>query len=469
MDKKTTLAVIVGNRGFFPARLADEGRKEVLSLLRSAGIKTVCLSPADTPHGAVENWSEAQKCADLLRSHAAEIDGILITLPNFGDEKAVANAIRLSGLNVPVLVQAYPDDPEKMDRPNRRDSFCGKMSVCNNLKQYGIPFSLTSLHTEAPASPIFSRDLDRFVRLCRVVRGMRKVRVGAIGARTGPFNTVRFSEKILEANGIAVEVVDLSEVLGWVSRMSDKDAAVRARIRKIRSYMAGDVMPEASLLKMAKFHIAIERWVRDNEINSVAIQCWTSIEQNFGLVPCAMMSMMSESLLPAACEVDVMGALGMYALQLASGNPSALVDWNNNYGDDPDLAVLFHCSNLPSSCFREVTMGIQTIIAESVGNENAYACVAGTMKAGPLTFARLSTDDVSGAISGYVAEGEIVADMPKTFGGVGIARLSNLQRLLHYICENGYEHHVAVNYDSVASVLHESFSNYLGWDIYHHV
>ena len=140
---------MVGNRGFFPDHLAKTGREEIIKVLEAAGAKAVVLSPEESKHGAVETYAESQKCAALFKKHADEIDGIIITLPNFGEERGIVDAIRLSGLKVPVLVQATPDRSEDMTIADRRDSFCGKMSACNNMMQYGIPYSLTTLHTES--------------------------------------------------------------------------------------------------------------------------------------------------------------------------------------------------------------------------------------------------------------------------------------------------------------------------------
>ena len=112
-----------------------------------------------------------------------------------------------------------------------------------------------------------------------------------------------------------------------------------------------------------------------------AVQCWTSIEENLGVVPCTVMSMMSDGLLSSACEVDICGVLGMHALRLASETPSVLLDWNNNYGADPNKAVCFHCSNLPKHFFRSVKMDFQEIIAGTVGKENTgFAPVSGLIK-----------------------------------------------------------------------------------------
>jgi len=374
----------------------------------------------------------------------------------------------MAGLRVPVLVQATPDTPSKMTIRDRRDSFCGKMSACNNLSQYGIPYSLTTLHTEAPQSPEFKKDLDWFLAVCRVVKGLRRLRIGAIGARPAAFNTVRYSEQILERNGISVETVDLSEILGRVERMKDGDNAAQGKLAAIRKYVDASGIPDAALLKMAKLGAVIDGWMREVEVTISAIQCWTALEEYFGVVPCTVMSMMSDEGLSSACEVDIAGVVGMHALQLASETPSALLDWNNNYSDDPDKAVCFHCSNLPKHFFQSVKMDFQEIIAGTVGKENTFGTCVGRVKAGPMSFARFSTDDFAGKIRGYVGEGEFTNDSLETFGGAGVVKIPQLQKLLRYICENGFEHHVAANFSTMAGAVHEATTKYFGWEVHWH-
>jgi L-fucose isomerase-like protein len=466
--KKMTLGLIVGNRGFFPDHLAKSGREEMLRVLEGAGIDVVTLSPEESKYGAVETREESKRCAELFKLHRDRIDGVLVTLPNFGEERAIADTLRLAGLEVPVLIQATPDDPKKMTIASRRDSFCGKMSACNNLRQYGIPYSITTLHTEAPDSLEFAKDLDWFTAVCRVVKGFRHLRVGAIGARPAAFNTVRYSEKILESHGISIETLDLSEVLGRIERMSDSDECAQAKLAAIQAYVTTGDVPQQALLKMAKLGAVVDQWMAATEVAISAVQCWTSIEENLGVVPCTVMSMMSNSLLSSACEVDICGVLAMHALQLASETPSALLDWNNNYGSDPNKAVCFHCSNLPKHFFRSVKMDYQEIIAGTVGKENTFGTCVGLIKPEKMSFARFSTDDVAGRIHGYVGEGAFIDAPLNTFGGAGVVEIPELQKLLRYICENGFEHHVAANLSSVASAVQEATTRYLGWDMYWH-
>jgi L-fucose isomerase-like protein len=468
MGKQMTLGVLVGNRGFFPSHLATSGRLEMVAALESVGIKAIVLTPEETAHGAVETYEDAKKCAALFKKHADEIDGLMITLPNFGEERGLADAIRLANLQVPILIQATPDNPGKMSIAFRRDSFCGKMSICNNLKQYGIPYSLTRLHTEAPDSDEFKADLQWFSAVCRVVKGFKNLRIGAIGARPTAFNTVRYSEKLLEKSGITVETLDLSEVFGRIEALKDTDDTVAAKLDTIKRYVSTDKVPEAALVKMAKLGAVIDGWMRKSELTVSSVQCWTSMEEYFGVVPCTVMSMMSENLLPSACEVDTMGTISMYGLTLASETPSALLDWNNNYGENPDKAVCFHCSNLPKHFFKEVKMDFQQIIAGTVGKDNTFGTLDGVVKAGPMSYARFSTDEFTGTITGYVGEGKFTDDPLNTFGGAGVVEIPRMQELLKFICENGFEHHVAANFAEVAGSVQEAASKYLGWKIYRH-
>ena len=466
--KKNGLGVIIGNRGVFPGSLAEKGRKEIVEVLKKQGIDAIILPKDSTKYGAIENLNEAKKCAAFFRENRERIDGILVSLPNFGDERAIADTIKMSELDVPVLVQAFPDELKKMGVDDRRDSFCGKFSICNNLKYYGIPFSLTRFHTVAPSSKEFIQDLSWFMGVCRVVKGLRQARIGAIGARTAPFKTVRYSERLLEESGISVETIDLSEIIMAVEKLKDSDKEVSSKLKAITEYCSTNKVPQLSLLKIAKLGIVIERWLKENEINACTIQCWSAMQDALGIFPCTIMSMLNDSLVPCACEVDVMGAIAMYALQLASGLPSGLFDWNNNYGDDPDKLVLFHCSSLPKRMLKSIRMSYNAIAARGIGQENSYGTCIGRVKSGPMTFARISTEDTTGRIMACLGEGKFTDDPLKTFGGVGVARINRLQELLQFLCRNGFEHHIAVSQSLVSNILFEAMDNYLGWDVYEH-
>ena len=380
----------------------------------------------------------------------------------------MVDAIKFSGLNVPILVQAYPDDLSTFDVSNRRDAFCGKISVCNNLRQYGYEFSLTDIHTVSPSSAEFKQDLTRFSGVCRVVRGLRSARLGAVGARPNAFNTVRYSEKLLQESGITVLTADLSELLGDASKLQDSDGVVKEQLDRIMDYLPTKGVPSESIMRMAKFSAALNKWMKELDIQATALQCWNSIQKNYGINVCTLMSMMSNELLPSACEVDITGVASMYALQLATGTPSALVDWNNNYGSDPDKCVLFHCGNWAKSFTPDARMEYANILATTLGKENTYGAINGRTPAGPLSYARISTDDQFGVIRAYVGEGAFTDDVLDTFGSRAVVHVDHLQDLLKYVVKNGFEHHVAMSGAYSAEILNEAFGTYMGWDVYHH-
>lgn len=468
MKEKASLGVIIGNRDFFPDKLVSEARADILTQFDKLGLNAILLEESDTKLGGVETFADVRKCAALFSKHAADIVGILVILPNFGDEKGVAETIKLSGLNVPVLIQAYPDELNKLDVARRRDSWCGKISVCNNLYQFGIKYTLTGKHVIHPKDPAFETELKDFVAVCRVVRGLRKVRIGAVGARPGAFNTVRYSEKILQRNGISVTTVDLSEILGRAGKLTKDDAPVKAHLDKILAYAPKDKTPNEAMIQIAKLDVVLNQFMEENYLDATAIQCWTSLQQNYGCNVCTSMSMMSENMLPSACEVDVTGTLSMYAMQLASGSPSALVDWNNNYADDDTKCVLFHCGNWAKSFLPDIQISNAPILGTTVGVENTYGALDGRTPANPLTYGRISTDDPRGVIKAYVGEGVLTDDPLSTFGNRAVAQIADLQGLMQYVCRNGFEHHVVMNASKTGRILEEALGNYMGWEVYNH-
>ena len=469
-EKQITFGVIVGTRGFFNPDHARNARKDIVAKLEKEGYGCVIPPAEATGHGAIETLEHARIASAHFRQYAEKIDGLVVLLPNFGDEIAVAETISRAKLDVPVLVQASKDDVNKVDVKGRRDSFCGKISVCNNLVQYGIPFTDTTNHTVDIDSEEFSGDLDFFGRVCRVVRGFTSARVGAIGTRPAPFQTVRFSEKLLQRQGIGVVPVDLSVILGEAGKIADDAAEVKQKLEEFRSY--GSIpsqIAEAGIVKQAKFTIVVERWMEENELDASCIQCWDSVQENFGCATCLTMSMMGERLMPSACEVDLTGVLSMYGLSLASGQPSGFLDWNNNYADEVDKCVNVHCSNFPKSFMgSEIEISDLDILGETLGRENCFGAVKGRVAPGEMTYFRVSTRDDLGLIAGYVGEGEFTDDPFPIDGGVAVCHVPRLRRLLRYITQNGFEHHIAMVRGRWARVLQEAIDTYLDWDLYAH-
>lgn len=468
--------IIIGTRAYFNSELAKDVRKQLLKTLADEGYDYVILPEDATPTGSssIETREDGLKCAELFRQNRDRIDGIIVSLPNFGFEIGIINAISVADLNVPVLVQACDDENDKVDLDSRRDAFCGKISVCNNLYQYGIPFTDTTLHTYSIYSELLAKDINKFAGICRVVNGLRHARIGAIGARPAGFQTVRASEKLLQKSGITVVPVDLSEILGAARKIEDTDAELLKKLEEIKCYAAVPKEYSDKLVLQAKFGVAVERWIEANQIDAVAVQCWDSLEQNYGCAACVTMSMLGEKLLPAACEVDIAGAVSMYALTLAAQGQSALLDWNNNFAEDRNKCVCTHCGNFPKSFVRnDLKLGTLGVLGRTLGKVNTFGAVYGKVTKGDFTFFRISTDDTKGAIKAYLGTGELgtgeITDDPYGMDGcIAVTKVNNLQTLMKYICKNGFEHHVAMVRNDVKEILNEAIEDYLGWNLYVH-
>lgn len=469
--ERMCFGIIIGTRVYFNSELAKDVRKQLLKTLADEGYDYVILPEDATPTGSssIETREDGLKCAELFRQNRDRIDGIIVSLPNFGFEIGIINAISVADLNVPVLVQACDDENDKVDLDSRRDAFCGKISVCNNLYQYGIPFTDTTLHTYSIYSELLAKDINKFAGICRVVNGLRHARIGAIGARPAGFQTVRASEKLLQKSGITVVPVDLSEILGAARKIEDTDAELLKKLEEIKCYAAVPKEYSDKLVLQAKFGVAVERWIEANQIDAVAVQCWDSLEQNYGCAACVTMSMLGEKLLPAACEVDIAGAVSMYALTLAAQGQSALLDWNNNFAEDRNKCVCTHCGNFPKSFVRnDLKLGTLGVLGRTLGKVNTFGAVYGKVTKGDFTFFRISTDDTKGAIKAYLGTGEITDDPYGMDGCIAVTKVNNLQTLMKYICKNGFEHHVAMVRNDVKEILNEAIEDYLGWNLYVH-
>lgn len=463
--------IIIGTRAYFNSELAKDVRKQLLRTLADEGYDYVILPEDATPTGSssIETREDGLKCAELFRQNRDRIDGIIVSLPNFGFEIGIINAISVADLNVPILVQACDDENDKVDLDSRRDAFCGKISVCNNLYQYGIPFTDTTLHTYSIYSELLAKDINKFAGICRVVNGLRHARVGAIGARPAGFQTVRASEKLLQKSGITVVPVDLSEILGAARKIEDTDVELLKKLEEIKCYAVVPKEYSDKLVLQAKFGVAVERWIEANQIDAVAVQCWDSLEQNYGCAACVTMSMLGEKLLPAACEVDIAGAVSMYALTLAAQGQSALLDWNNNFAEDRNKCVCTHCGNFPKSFVRnDLKLGTLGVLGRTLGKVNTFGAVYGKVTKGDFTFFRISTDDTKGTIKAYLGTGEITDDPYGMDGCIAVTKVDNLQILMKHICKNGFEHHVAMVRNDVKDILNEAIEGYLGWNLYVH-
>ena len=459
-----TYALYYGNRGFFPASLIAGAREELPRAVRALGHEVIQMEAGATRHGAVETPEEGRRYAEFLAQKRGTFHGVILSLPNFGDETGAVAALRDAG--VPILVQAYPDEMDKMGPASRRDSFCGKLSIMDVFHQNGIPFTALAPHTVHPGHARFRENMTYFDRVCRVVRAGRRMTVGALGARTTPFRTVRIDELALERHGITVETMDMADVMDRMRAVKPREAAYGEKRRSLDSVAAWDGVPEAARDSLARLFVVLEDIAREMSLAAMSIRCWTEIQKEMGISPCVVNGIMADQGIPVACEVDTGSAVMMRLLGAAASSATAIMDWNNNYGDDDDRCILFHCGNAPSSLMAapgKVTD--HAILQNSIGPGRGFGCNQGRLKPGAFTFGGLMSED--GRLKAYLGQGTMTADaIPGNFFGVaGVARIPRLQDVLLHLGNEGHRHHVALTPGEVMASTREAMTKYLGYDV----
>jgi len=461
--KTLTFALYFGNRSFFPEKLVSEARTELMAVLNRLGYETLLTDPTLTKYGAVEGIDDGMKYARFLKDHVGKYDGVILCLPNFGDETGAIAALQDCG--VPVLVHAYPDKLGKMSFANRRDAFCGKFSIMDVFCQYGLPFTTFQPHAVSPLSKTFESHVHQFAAVCRVTNGMKRLTVGAIGARTTAFKTIRFDELTLQRYGITTEALDLSEVFRRVRSITTNSDAFAAKAQRLRKYTCWTGVPDEKFEMLAKLGVALDHIIDDYKMDCMALRCWIEIEQELGVSPCVILSELNDRGIVSACELDVCNAIPMVALSLASQCPSTCLDWNNNYGDDPDKCILFHCGPVPQGLMSAQGRVIDhPMFAKVLGTGCGWGCNVGRIAPAPITFASAKTAD--GKLWCYLGEGEFTSDKLSEdyFGCAGVVRIENLQAALEYIGHEGYRHHVGVTVGRVAPAIREAFTRYLKYE-----
>lgn len=461
---KSTFALFFGNRGFFPGSLMAVAREELSRVLKGWGHGVLMMDEGATRLGAVETTREGQVYANFLQAHRGQYDGVILCLPNFGDETGAVAALKEAG--VPILIQAYPDELDQMAPEVRRDAFCGKFSIMDVFCQYGLRFTALKPHVVHPASDRFQDNVAYFDRVCRVVKGMKGLIVGAIGARTTPFKTVRIDEVALQRHDITMETLDLSSVFARMDKVRTTDRVYKAKADTLKAYTRWDGVPEAAFERIVRLGVVLDALIEEYQMDAIALRCWIELQEQLGISGCVLLGELNNRGITAACEVDVGNAVAMHALSLASGQPATCLDWNNNYGDSDDKCVLFHCGPVPKSLMTdEGQIADHAILANSVGKGCGFGCHVGRIAAQPITFGSMVTD--TGRLRFYLGQGRFTADpiSPEFFGCAGVAEIGRLQDVLLHVGYNGYRHHVSVTPGWHQEPVREALTRYLGFDV----
>lgn len=460
---RNTFALFFGNRGFMPSELILDARRDMIKAVTDAGYNYIVMDENKTRYGAVETRDEGRLYHDWLKEHEGEFDGVILCMPIFIDENGAITALR--DANVPILMQAYPDEINKMDFAHRRDAFCGKFSITDVFSQYHVPFTVLKPHVVHPLSNEFKENLDEFAAICRVVNGMKRFTIGCLGARTTAFKTVRFDEVALEKYGITVESFDMSEFFHFVDELNDNDIKVIAKIERLKNYTDFSKVPSKRILTLAKVSCVIDKYIEQYHLDAITLRCWNEMETYYRVCPCVLLSELNDRGIVASCEIDLCSAITMRAMSLASLKPTACLDWNNNYGTDLNKVVLFHCGPVAQSLMKEKGIVTEHKMFNKTDPGSGWGCNEGRIAPFKMTFANCKTED--GKLVAYTATGEFTNDeIEKSFFGCGgVAKIDNLQDKLIKLARNGFKHHTTVGVGNLKSVLDEAFNTYLHYDL----
>jgi L-fucose isomerase-like protein len=458
-----TFALCFGNRGFMPGELILDARNDMVKAVTEAGFDYIMMDEEATRYGAVETRDEGRLYAHWLDQHRGKYDGVIFCMPIFVDENGAAEAMRDAG--VPILLQAYPDEIHKLDFAHRRDAYCGKFSVTDVFLQYKIPFTVYKPHVVHPFSKAFGKNLSDFAAVCRVANGMKRFTIGCIGARTTAFKTVRFDEVALQKYGITVESFDLSELIFKTQKMEDNAPGMAEKLQRLKTYTDFSGVPNQNTITLAKISLVIDKYIESYHLDAITLRCWNDMETILRVCPCVLLSELNDRLIVASCEIDLCSAISMRAMNLASGEPTAVLDWNNNYGEDENKVILFHCGPVAQTLMK----GKGTVTEHKMFAKNdpgsGWGCNEGRIAAFPMTFSNCRTED--GKLIMYTSEGRMTDDPIEEgfFGCGGVAEIPNLQNKLLHLARGGFKHHTAIGRGRMKEILDEAFVSYLGYDL----
>ncbi|MBR6725411.1 MAG: hypothetical protein IKL81_00300 [Clostridia bacterium] len=456
-------ALYFGNRGFMPAELIEGAREDMVKAVTDAGHEYLIMDKDATRYGAVETRDEGRLYHDWLKSHEGEYDGVILCMPIFVDENGAVAALQDAG--VPILMQAYPDEIGKMDFKHRRDAFCGKFSVTDVFYQYKIPFTVMKPHVVHPLSEKFQENLRDFAAICRVVKGMKRFNLGCIGARTTAFKTVRFDELTMQRYGINVESFDLSELIFFVNQKADDDEKVLAKVKRLESYTNFTKVPEKNKLTLAKISVVIDEYIENYHLDAITLRCWNEMETILRVCPCVLLSELNDRGIVASCEIDLCSAVCMRAMALASEKPTACLDWNNNYGDDENKVILFHCGPVAQTLMEGPGTVTEHKMFAKGDPGSGWGSNEGRIAAFDMTMCNCFTED--GKIKIYTSEAKFTGEPieKEFFGCGGVAEIPDLQNKLIKLARGGFKHHTTVGMGHMKYILDEAFNTYLGYEM----
>jgi len=441
---KVRIGFVPAHREFFDENWAIRMRERCISILSTIE-KLDLVVPDDklTKGGLVRDERDAEKTIQLFREK--DVDGIMIGTMTFGDEISVLK-IASAFKDRPILLFGTKEGPFTPDGNRLSDSFCGTLSISSGLHRRRIPFIFAGILF--PEEEEFKDAVLNFMRVCAIVRGFVGAKVGQIGTRPGPFETCAINEPaLIEHFKQTVVPISLVEIFQSANSLSDDEPEVQEIIREIEAQADVSNVKREILVKLAKLECALKRFAEENKIDAMAVQCWTAMQNIYGVSSCLPMGRLTDKGIMTACEVDIYGALTMLIQYLASlkTTPPHFIDWTIQHQEKDNVFLAWHCGNAPPSLACEgcpIVVREHSILKRTVKPESSYGTAEFQLKPGTVTICRLVEYD--GEFKMLITKGEIKQSSDKLRGSWSWVEVPNLKSLYRTLVEEGFIHHASM-------------------------
>ena len=377
------------------------------------------------------------------------VDALFLPHCNFGTESAVAKLGKL--MNKPLLLWGPRDDAPLGSEIRTRDTQCGLFATSKILRRFGVPF--TYITNSGIEDSVFEKGFNNFLRAASVVKAFRNMRIGMISTRPGEFWSVMANEgELLEKFGIEVIPVALTEMIASAREYKDKNnEALKAVVKDIKGKNIDySSIGEENLKKIIALKLAIKKWVEEEKLSAVAIQCWMALPDEYGVAPCFANAMLTDEKIPVVCETDIHGAITAVMLQAANMHkePIFFADLTIRHPKRENSELLWHCGNFPYS------LKAKDSPASIRWHGEAFPGIAHwKLKGGEITVLRFDGDN--GKYSLLMGHAHSV-EGPQTSGTYLWVEVNDWPLWEERFIRGPYIHHVAGIYGRFAPVLYEA-------------
>jgi len=449
---KIKLGFAPTRRNLFSAEAAVEYANLTRDKLDDIGINYVDILDLND-EGLIFDDQGVEKAAEKFSNEG--IDGLFIANENFGNEWAVSRLAKK--LDVPVLLWGPKDEPPAEDGSRLRDTQAGLFAIGKVLRRFNVPF--TYIKNSDIDSSEFSRGLTGFIRVCNVVKTFKNTRILQIGPRPFDFWSVIANEgELLEKFNISLSPVPLQELYQEMDRIKEDEFDSIEIVIDYFNKKTTVRISDSDLEVVSVLAVALKSLAEKYGCNTGAIQCWTALQDEIGILPYASISYLQEIGLPFSVETDIHGAITQLLAEAATMGEEKplLVDVNCRHPEEENGELMQHLG----VCALESNSKGKPILPESHFVFDYPGAVGFEAKEGKYTVCRFDGDHGEYSLLMGTAE---TMEGPYNQGTFTYFEFENLNRFENKLVTGPYIHHISAVREDVVPILYEA-TKYLDID-----